>query len=180
MPLTLNTYGLRSINAETFNTYRHRESYIPENTRSMAVTALRINNLTLNILGYIPGVRQISGIVRMGIGSGIILFTLALGSPTASEGLIIGHWYKEAVATGVAQIARGAFEAFVPFGWIVNASLDTIGTLVNVITDAARAPYLGGLSDEEIEEVKAEYANRTAPPWGDVKYPFPFRILEIV
>lgn len=50
----------------------------------------------------------------------------------ATQGAIIGHWYDEALLTGITQIARGALEAFVPFGWVANASLDAIATIYNL------------------------------------------------
>lgn len=161
----LNTYGIRSINAETFNTYGSPGAYLPRSLRDVAITLLRIHNLSLNILGYIPGVAQISGCVRMGIGACMIVLTAALGNPNADEGLIIGRWYQEALLTGISQIARGALEAFVPFGFLVNGSLDIIATYVNLKTECSHLQYCGYLDVEEREAIESR------PPYRDPNYP---------
>ncbi len=171
MPITFNTYGIRSINAESFNTYGSQDAYLPRSIRDFTVTSLKINNLVLNILGYIPGVALISGCVRMGIGISIIILTLALGSPNADQGLIIGRWFKEALVTGTAQIARGALEAFAPFGRLINLPLDIIGTILNLRTEYLHIRYVGGWEEHEIREQEAH------PPYRDPDYPIPFILL---
>ncbi|MFA6119248.1 MAG: hypothetical protein WCT85_03390 [Parachlamydiales bacterium] len=168
MSITCNTYGIRSINAESFNTYGSQDAHLPHSIRDFAVTSLKINNLILNILGYIPGVAQISGCIRMGIGSSIIILSFALGSPNAKEGLIIGRWFKEALVTGTAQIARGALEAFFSFGRLINLSLDVIGTIINLHTEVCHLRYTGGMEEDEI------LAEEARPPYRDPNYPILF------
>ncbi len=168
MCITLNTYGIRSINAASFNAPRYVKGNpvidLPLSIRDLANTVLRINNLTLNILGYIPGVKHISGCVRMGIGGTIILLTLALGTPTASTGLIIGRWYDEALLTGIAQVTRGALEAFVVFP--INLIGDVAGTVCNLSTEISHASYSCGDDIFEMENTR-----RNAPPYCDPDYP---------
>lgn len=167
--------SLRSINAESFNTHGTPNAYLPRNLRDFANTLLRINNLVLNVLGYIPGIAQISGCIRMGIGCCIVAFTLALGSPKENEGLIIGRWFSEALLTGTAQIARGALEAFIPFGRQINMSLDGIGTILNLRTECLHAPSYGEYVDRMME-IDAEIPG---PPYRDPNYPFPLELLKL-
>lgn len=175
MPITLNTYGIRSINAASFNGTYNEKEHIPCLIRDFANTALRINNLTLNILGYIPGIKHISGCIRMGVGGSIILLTLALGSPTASTGLIVGRWYEEALLTGIAQATRGALEAFVVCP--INLLGDVVGTVCNLMTELSNAPYYGGLDDIEILE--RENLRRQKQPYSDPEYPVLLSLLYL-
>lgn len=165
MPITLNTWGLRSVNIESFNALSPETEQLPRYLRDFSLTLLRINNLVLNILGYIPGIAQISGCVRIGIGACILLLTLSVGDPSSNNGLIIGRWYKEALVTGVAQIARGILEAFVSSGRLVNLSLDTVGTVFNLRAENSRYIYTGGWEPEDIRA----WENR--PPYRDPHYP---------
>jgi hypothetical protein len=180
MSITLNTYGIRSINSASFNASGARGSdgslteYIPLSTRDRINTFLRVNNLVLNILGYIPVVKQTSGCIRMGIGISIIVLTLAVGSPTAGRGLIVGRWYTEALLTGLAQVARGALEAFVPFSYRINLSLDVIGTIYNLATEISLIQYDGPrslLTEHEIDEINQRpLLARRQPPYSDPEY----------
>ena len=129
----LNTYGIFSVNATTFNNKYGTTYTYPKEGRDLVVTVLRIHNLSLNILGYIPGINLISGAVRMLTGTLMVVLTLALGERDAEEGLIIRHWYDEALVTGIAQVVRGALEAFAPFGRPFNLALDIVGTAVNMM-----------------------------------------------
>jgi len=165
----LNTYGIRSVNRETFNTRYHDDLYFPRPVRDAVVTALRVNNAVLNVLGYIPGVSLGSGCVRMAVGVGIIGVTLAIGDRNARSGAIIGRWYDEAILTGIAQIARGALEAFVPFGWVLNAAFDVIATPFNLAKEtqgslACEGCMMGG----------------HVRPHEDTSYPFPLWFLQLV
>ena len=159
----MNTYGLRSINAYTFNGadkthVSHRPcqgcvyeeisikeaGYIstencaydvwrmPAKVRNYINTLLRINNLIFNVLGYFPGIKEISGLIRMGIGFSIIVVTLEIGTPTVGPGYIVGQWYDEALLTGVAQIFRGSMEALTSYGSVVNGCLDILNTVSNI------------------------------------------------
>ncbi|MFI5342686.1 MAG: hypothetical protein ACHQUC_00525 [Chlamydiales bacterium] len=129
----MNTYGLLSINSTTFNRDYHPTFTYPKAARDVIITFLKIHNLTLNILGYISKVSPISGCVRIVSGCAMIATTLAVGDPNARKGVIINRWYSEALLTGVAQVARGVFEAFVPYGKFINAGLDIVGTVVNLL-----------------------------------------------
>jgi hypothetical protein len=163
MVCTWNTYGLRSVNAHTFNgsCETHAEScdnpkhdfeidclgmawtvptedcnyeewLIPAGVRNCVNTLLRINNLLFNALGYFPETKRISGLIRMGIGCSIVVVTLAIGTPIGGPGPITGRWYGEALKTGIAQIFRGSMEALMPYGSVVNACLDVLGTMINI------------------------------------------------
>ena len=181
MSITLNTYGIRSVNTASFNATGTRDvngnltESIPVLIRDLVNTILRINNLTLNILGYIPVIQQISGCVRMGIGGSIVLLTLALGSPTETSGIIVGRWYDEALLTAIAQVSRGVLEAFVPFGSLINLSLDAVGTIYNLKTELSHLSYSCGMDAHEIIEVQAE--RRRTPPYADPSYPIPLLFL---
>lgn len=142
----MNTWGIYSVNTTTFNNCREEERriYYPKNCRDKIYTALKLNNLTFNILGYIPGVSIVSGSIRMAVGAAIVGTTLCIGDRKAEEGVIIGRFYDEAIATGVAQIARGALEAFVPFGHLANLALDVVATPWNVTRSALWNMHCGG------------------------------------
>ncbi|PIS00961.1 MAG: hypothetical protein COT84_04885 [Chlamydiae bacterium CG10_big_fil_rev_8_21_14_0_10_35_9] len=167
----LNTYGIRSINTKTFNTRFNEALFFPRPLRNIAVTALRINNFALNILGYIPGVSIISGCIRMVIGLAIVSITTAIGDRNAESGAIIGRWYDEAILTGIAQIARGTLEATVPFGCIVNGILDVIATPFN-ITKEIYHPI------ECQESIDRGYFTHNRPH-PEVSYPFPLFLLHL-
>lgn len=166
-----NTYGLHSINRKTFN-IMHRDSlYYPKEVRDIIVTALRLHNGVLNVLGYIPGVSFFSGCARILTGTVILLVTLAIGERNAHTGMIIGRFYDEALLTGVSQLARGILEAFVPFGWVANATLDVIATYFNLTTAVEGSLNCegcmgGGRSDHR-------------PPHDDVSYPALLKFLRL-
>lgn len=168
----LNTYGIRSVNRETFNTRYHDNLYFPRALRNVVITALRINNAVLNVLGYIPGVQHVSGCVRMVIGASIIGVTLAIGDRNAKTGPIIGRWYDEAILTGIAQIARGALEALVPYGWVANVALDVIATPFNLGKEVE-----GSLM---CEECMMGGESGHVRPHDDANYPLPFGLLHLV
>lgn len=163
----MNTFGLRSINTDTFNVSKGGDLYYPQTARNVLVTFLKIHNFVLNILGYIGRIALISGCLRITSGIVICLATLICGNKNAKEGLIIGHWYDEAIRTGIAQIWRGFLEA-VPFGWIANASLDVIGTFSNITKD---------VSNYYPDSVFGKLPN--PGPYPDPKYPIPFWWLYI-
>jgi len=158
----MNTWGLRSINCDTFNTKYHSDYFYPKEFRDIVVTALRLTNLTLNVLGYIPAVSFFSGMARIGVGLSICALTLAVGQRNAQQGIIIQHWYDEALLTGISQIARGVLEAFVPFGWAANAALDLFGTFSNLTKECQLASTCPGCM---------AYASHGPHP--DADYPLP-------
>lgn len=124
-----NTYGLWSINDNTFNVRPNSDYTYPRESRDQIIQVLKIHNLCLGILGYLPVISALSGVVRMFTGSALVGFTLCVGDRNAQRGIIIQHWYDEAILTGVAQVVRGAFEAIVPLGRLANLCLDFIGSL---------------------------------------------------
>lgn len=166
----MNTYGLRSINADTFNLNYHSSCTYPQVARDVLVTLLKIHNLTLNILGYIPGVSFFSGCLRVGLGLMICAVTLAIGDPHARKGLIIGHWYDEALITGVTQIVRGALEAAGSIGHIINAALDVVATVITLSAEASNASVCCGGCRGGTHHV----------PYPDPDYPFPLNLLYFV
>lgn len=167
----LNAYGICSVNRHTFNTRYHDNVYMPRALRNVVITALRIHNGILNVLGYIPTISPISGCVRMTTGLGIIAATLAMGKRHATEGAIIGHWYDEALLTGIAQVARGALEAVVPFGWILNAISDVAATPLNLINQVE-----GSMACEECMGGGRNHVT----PHGDANYPLLLNFLYLV
>jgi len=164
----MNTYGLRSINTDTFNLRWHTNYQYPQPARNTLVTFFKVHNLTLNILGYIPGVSTVSGCIRMGTGAIMLAYTLAVGDRNASEGVIIQHWYDEALQTGGVQITRGFTEAIVPFGRTANFFLDVIGTICNLGREVSNASVCQGCM-----------GFKNHGPYPDPDYPFPVSILHI-
>jgi hypothetical protein len=180
-----NTYGIRSVNQETFNIRYYDTISYPRWQRDIVVTALRVNNAILNVLGYIPGVSLGSGCVRMIIGAGIIGVTLAIGDRKTLPGaIIIGRWYDEAIGTGIAQIARGALEALVPFGGVVNAALDVIATPFNIAKEIkgsiAAGEYETVIEIANDKDMRSRKLLQSRIPHDDVKYPFPLSLLHLV
>lgn len=164
-----NTYGLRSINVGTFNLKYHTNYSYPKEIRDTVITSLRVHNLLLNLLGYIKKTALFSGCARILSGSSIFLLTLCIGERDAEKGAIIGHWYDEALTMGVAQVARGAIEAFMPYGRIVNLSGDIIATIVNVFEEAGALSVCTGCLG---------FVNHE--PYEDPDYPLPLRFLNFV
>lgn len=158
-----NTFGIHSINRDTFNMRDHDQLMFPRTVRNVIVTALRINNAVLNVLGYIQGTSLRSGSARILIGASLIVVTLAIGDRKATSGTIIRRWYDEAILTGIAQIARGTLEAVVPFGWIATSALDIIATPLNLRKNDLRS---------------CTNCNRVHPHDHPV-YPFPLSLLYL-
>lgn len=138
----LNTFGLGSINSDTFNQINgHGGLTYPKPLRDVIYTALKLNNGIFNGLGYFgsPKIRYWSGVGRSVIGGTITLVTLAIGTPkTDQRGPIIGRFYHEALYTGLAQMARGvATAADLPYMRLVMGIIDCVATFFNVIITAA-------------------------------------------
>ncbi len=165
----MNTYGLASINNSTFNLQWHTNYGYPKDARDIIVTCLRLHNATLNILGYMPRTSRVSGCIRMISGFLICATTLAIGERRAERGVIIQHYYDEALLTGITQMFRGAMEAFAPYGRVINASLDVIATFVNLVNIAA---------DASVCTHCMGYQNHGPHPEPD--YPGPLKLLYLV
>lgn len=164
----LNTYGLRSINSATFNQMHNGTLRYPQAARDFIVMILRMHNAVLNVLGYIPGVQVVSGCVRMATGLAMVGVTIAIGDRNPEgTGPIIGRFCDEAIGMGIAQIARGALEALIPFGSIANAALDIIATPFNLI-DCSPACSSCKLREPHVT------------PHEDASYIFPFQLLHLV
>jgi hypothetical protein len=187
----MNVYGLFAVNRTTFNSKENSNLVYPKVARDRIITSLKIHNLTLNVLGYIPAISLFSGCVRILIGIILCAVTLKRGDPHAKKGAIIGHWYREALLTGITQIARGVFEAFVPFGFVVNASLDVIGTIYTI-----SKVIIGELIEykrcSKLRLDKYDLYYFQGNHWGAIeygngvslhqnpKYPLPFKLLYLV
>lgn len=183
-----NTFGIHAVNQKTFNIASDHKSFDPSfekfsTYRRFALAALRVHNATLNILGYLPIISTISGCVRM-----------ATGLATVSLAAVVRIWIKvsnskgelssyvknetfvnEALTTGVAQMTRGFFEAIVPGGWVINASLDIIGSVVHFPDYIME---LVGCEPEELD-INDEY-REDLHPHKDWKYPFPAGALKLL
>lgn len=142
----LNTYGLRAVNAATFNPVHH-DGYLDMDTdnQQTITTLIRIHNLVLNILGYIPGVCIVSGVARMttglvAIGATALFILVKIATDRRINIIESLPLYNETISTAAAQVFRGYMEAFVPFGAVVNASLDIAATPYNYYVDKAYPP----------------------------------------
>lgn len=166
----LGTWGLRSINITTFNQRCKDTSRLtyPKELRDVIFTGLKVRNLIFNILGYIPGVSVVSGTIRAGIGVAMLVGVLAVGDRDAHDGKIIGRWYDEALNQSMAQIVRGLFEAFVPYGFAANALLDIVGTVVNL----GQEIFWEGFNDLPYSRTPSAHDNPT--------YPLPFKTLYLI
>ncbi|HEV3269299.1 MAG TPA: hypothetical protein VGZ69_01470 [Candidatus Rhabdochlamydia sp.] len=67
------------------------------------------------------------------------------------------------------QIACGALEALVPFGWVINAAFDVVATGFNLNKEIEGLSVYAGCMDGE-----------HAGPHNDVDYPLPFLPLHLV
>lgn len=164
----MNTFGLRSINNDTFNLKWHTNYTYPRSLRDILVTLFRVHNLFLNVLGYLGGrISIVSGSFRIATGLATIATTLAIGDRNAPRGMIIGHWYDEAIMTGISQVCRGILEAFIPYGRVVNLALDTICTVINMtkeVNAASVCPHCMGYTNHQ--------------PYPDPAYQFPLSLLN--
>jgi hypothetical protein len=173
-----NTYGIRSVNLDTFNQRNGSGPRYPRDARNDVVTILRIHNGALNVLGYIPGVSTLSGCVRIATGLTIIGGTKAIGDRNASNGAIIGRWYDEAIYTGGAQIVRGALEASGPVGSLANMCLDMGATLLNVYSEISARVCL--CAQCLMVDDRPDPANLHVRPHRDTSYPCPLALLHLV
>ncbi len=185
----LNTYGLCSINRETFNLELHDrvldKTSFSRRMRDIAVTGLRVHNAVFNVLGYIPGVSTISGCVRMATGLSVIVITVALARSNVT---VVRGFALKAVATGIAQIVRGIFEALVPFGWIANAAFDCAATWINLSSGPSDEGLARAAESMVCNVCNGRNGLRTfvgnngdhVTPHDDVAYPFPFSLLHYV
>lgn len=155
-----NTFGIHSVGLNSFNEPLEKHCAYDQKQRNILVTLLRIHNLVFNILGYIPGVSSVSGCVRMATGTMMCAVALLKNDKDS----LIARRYDELLFTGLAQIARGAFEALVPYGFVANGILDVYGTIHNFYYELkARA--------SKIEPTKGFFA--------EPGYPFPFGLLYL-
>jgi hypothetical protein len=168
---------LFSINSTTFNRDYHPTFTYPKAARDVIISFLKIHNLTLNILGYLSKFSPISGCIRIASGCAIIATTLAVGDPKAKKGLIINRWYSEALLTGVAQVARGVLEAFVSYGMFINAGLDAISTVVNLLKIASNT-HIGCSKCEQLSDIDERSPHNEPHPGPN--FPLPLIFLNVV
>jgi hypothetical protein len=128
----MNTYGIHSININTFNKSFGEPDGYSRDVRNWFLGFLRVHNLALNILGYFPGVSVVSGCVRMGTGLALIASAVVLKNHPCTHGLFGNDRFDEAIGTGITQIARGALESFIPLGSLLNFCLDVGSTPFNL------------------------------------------------
>jgi hypothetical protein len=138
MELIMNTYGLFSISIRSYNNqYSNEGTEITEERRDDVVTPLKAHNLTLGILGYIPGVSIFSGSLRVFTGSMMVALTLIYGNMNEEKYRPMpDHFFNEELLTGITQIARGILEVLWPLGLIINAPLDFTFTFINLYNNA--------------------------------------------
>lgn len=127
-----NTWGLNSINSDTFGVRRDEEGRVRYDTQGAGMywltLAMKIYYFVLDVLGYIPGVSTISGAIRISLGiSSWIAVEVGI-----REGAVIGPYIDEARGTVMGQIVRGALEMIPFYGQCANIFLDIIHTPANI------------------------------------------------
>lgn len=168
----INTYGLRSINSNSFSFPIQRDQKQNEfltKSRNLIVTVFKVQNLCLNIMGYIPAVALYSGLFRIGSALLTKAVFLSLSFYANDKDDVLKKWSDEAQVMANAQIARGILEAFLPFGHVVNFYLDTFGTVKNLSSEL----YSYTLST--ICNGQQEYQKNQDPV-----YPYPMGVLNLV
>jgi hypothetical protein len=166
----MNTYGLRSINSDSF-VYQvpqdTQNSELLKRTRNLIVTVFKVQNLFLNILGYIPALSLYSGSFRAT--SAVITKAVFFSVSKTSSNETLKKWAAEAQSTANAQLLRAAFETILPFGHVTNFYLDLCATFKNISLEA----YKSALS-------KVCRGNEQYQKNEDPIYPFPLGILNLV
>lgn len=176
----MNTYGFYSINLSTFNLgwFTPKCEYSRQN-RNILVTFLKLHNLALNILGYLPETSFYSGSTRIGTGIAICVITLAKGDQNTQKNMkFLDRFYYEAFLTGITQIGRGILEAFVSFGRKANVSIDSLATVYNIESSSywtlnPPCPCCCNIKPADFETSNME------GPFPDPEYPFPLTILDL-
>lgn len=111
----MNTYGIRSVNSDSFCYKMHADASNNEflkNTRNIIVTIYKVHNFILNILGYIPFFCVYSGAIRAGTALLTKAIILAHNLYFDGSNESIKKWKDEAEVTANTQFARAALEAF--------------------------------------------------------------------
>ena len=129
--LTTGTWGPYNINTSVFNTCSSEKHYIRKRERDPIFICLKISNLVLTILGYIPGVNFYSGGCRIIYGLGIIYKSCHSNVGINDKYEYIIGVYKRGVYIGVCQIVRGILEMLNKRQ--VNRNLDIAWTIPNII-----------------------------------------------
>ena len=122
-----NTFGIFPINQHTFNRNNQTKVTYPQGVRDIVINSFAVYTLSLNMLSYTKFYR-IAAIARCLVGASFYLFTVCVGNRDAKRGLIIGHFYDEAIVTGVAQVARGMVDLWASNRAAVNAGLDLVSS----------------------------------------------------
>ena len=124
--LSFNTFGIDSVldpSVANLSSNRVQGKKDPITRTNLVDKILRIHNIVLGVLGYIPGVSMVSGCVRMITGSGMIIYGAVLNKLNEKYRFT----QENIIGTGTAQIARGFFEV-IPYGRIVNITLDVVAS----------------------------------------------------
>ncbi|MBN2479402.1 MAG: hypothetical protein JXA94_04165 [Parachlamydiales bacterium] len=143
-----NTYGLHSINDQTFHIDLIQGELPLKAQRKSVYTALKLNNLVFNFIGYLPYYSKVSGSLRMGLWFAAMFAPNLLKSERISpkdgpnklfkkiqtelKSEAIKPWIKEYYSTCALQIIRGFLESFYPNGKIANLLFDVISTPINM------------------------------------------------
>ena len=130
----MNTFGLNSINRQTFNIdiKENQKASCKKYQRDRLFTVLKLHNLVLNILACIPKYTKGAACIRLASASILILTTLIAGNRNTEKGFLIGTFYDEAIITGIAQIVRATLEIYIPLGPYGHLALDIIATPINI------------------------------------------------
>ena len=144
MPPFMNTYGISSLLWENYSVdwlfAKDPDGNLLVRTREVQrviKTALKITNLCLLILEWVPGASVASGLGRIAFGALFCALALARRMRNYRYQRPDGPWLlDETILTGISQIARGAIElipftcvvrrvvTWIPFGSVLNAVLD--------------------------------------------------------
>ncbi|MDF2550631.1 MAG: hypothetical protein K0S07_1698 [Chlamydiales bacterium] len=122
------TWGFDSINNKTFNNKYDGSIVIHKDLRDRLIPLLKIRNVALDILGYIPVISIVSGVCRIALGVFMLKFVNTHGNREAKRGMIIGRFYDEAKTQAICQILRGILEVST-VGIGINIALGCYSTL---------------------------------------------------
>jgi hypothetical protein len=123
-----NTFGLHSINANTFNpAIENEKTDFSSESRDTLLLIARVSNTVLHLLEWIPFTCVIAGTARMCTGAAVAGLTLFAGQHGLS-----GKLYEESLETGIAQVARGFAVTTGPTARIALFVLDVLLTQRNI------------------------------------------------
>lgn len=144
----MNTFGFFSINDSSFNQwpasdrdYKNRmtdSNHCFASVRDDIYTFFKVHNLIFNALGY-SRFGKFSGYGRIFSGFSMVAFTLLQKTKTYKNKQITikvgppkGHFYKEAILTGISQISKGILEVYFSERMKLRVALECLGTIYNL------------------------------------------------